>query len=156
LLTVLLTGFVYANQDAKVAEQLKTLVQQMVDAQRKFDQAALNNILAPDYIEISPVGEFDSREKVIGFYDPKANEGKTDSLTTAAVDEYDIRIYGETAVVIARITYAPKAVENQPARPPIGMRITIVCRKNKGKWQIASTQYTGIRPPRPQQQSKTE
>lgn len=63
-------------------------------------------------------------------------------------DEFLIRTYGNFAVVIARVTYAPGGTA--PAtRPPFSVRATLVCRKEKGVWKIASTQYTGIRPPRP-------
>lgn len=147
---LLSTAFVFAQAKDNQEEQLKSLVQQIVDAQRKFDQAALNNLLTADYIEISPAGEFDPREKVIGFYDPKLNEGKTDVLASATADEYSIRNYGDTAIVIARLNFTPKAAEGQPAPPTMRMRATFVCRKTKGKWLIASAQYTGIRPPRPQ------
>jgi hypothetical protein len=33
--------------------------------------------------------------------------------------------------------------------PPRKMMLTAVCRKERGTWKIASSQYTGIRPPAP-------
>ena len=43
----------------------------MTDAQTNFQPDALDKILTADYIEISPLGEFDPREKVLGFYKPE-------------------------------------------------------------------------------------
>ena len=64
-------------------------------------------------------------------------------------DEFSIRTYDNFAIVIARITFTQTASEPS-ARPPFSLRVTLVCRKDKGTWKISSAQYTGIRPPRPQ------
>ena len=128
---------------------LTLLVRQMTDAQSKFEPATLEQIYASDFIEISPIGEVDSREKTIGFYKPEANPNRDKSKTTITTDEFLIRTYNNFAVVIARITFAQ--VGNEPsARPPFSVRVMLVCRKEKGTWKINSAQYTGIRPPRPQ------
>ena len=149
---VTLTAIVYcfaAPQETKPGkdeQELTALVKQMTEAQIKYDAATLDKIYASDFIEISPIGEVDPREKAIGFYKPEAKPpGEMPSVTT---DEFVIRTYGNFAVVIVRLTYAPAATA--PAgRPPFSIRVTLVCRKEKGVWKIASTQYTGIRPPRP-------
>ncbi|HEY0084040.1 MAG TPA: nuclear transport factor 2 family protein, partial [Pyrinomonadaceae bacterium] len=52
----------------KVEEEILGLVRQLAEAQKNYDAAKLDEILAPDYIEISPAGEVDSRAKVLGFY----------------------------------------------------------------------------------------
>lgn len=57
----------------KDEQELTALVKQMTEAQSKFDPATLDKIYTSDFIEISPIGEFDSREKTIGFYKPEAN-----------------------------------------------------------------------------------
>jgi hypothetical protein len=48
---------------SKDGQALTALVQQMTDAQSKFDPATLKRIYALDFIEISPIGEVDPREK---------------------------------------------------------------------------------------------
>ena len=40
----------------------------LVAAQLAFDQPALEGLLAADYLEVSPVGDVDTRDEVIGFY----------------------------------------------------------------------------------------
>lgn len=69
-------------------------------------------------------------------------------------DEFSIRRYGETAVVIARLNYALTS-EGRPL-PPRAMRATFVCRKEKSGWKIVSAQYTGIRPPAAPQPPKQQ
>ena len=138
------------HQPRKDEQALTALVRQMTDAQSKFDPITLDRIYASDLIEISPIGEVDPREKTIGFYKPEANPDRDKMKMTVTTDDFLIRTYGNFAVVIARITFAQAG--NEPsARPPYSVRVTLVCRKEKGAWKIGSAQYTGIRPPRPQQ-----
>ena len=152
LVTLTAIGYCVAAQEAKKPgkdeQELTALVKQMAEAQTKFDAATLDKIYTSDFIEISPVGEVDPRDKVLGFYKPEAKPpGEMPSVTT---DEFVIRTYGNFAVVIVRLTYAPAATA--PAgRPPFSIRVTLVCRKEKGVWKIGSSQYTGIRPSRPAQ-----
>ena len=137
-------------QPSKDEQALTALVKQMTDAQSKFDPITLERIYASDFIEISPIGEVDSREKTIGFYKPEANPDGDKTKMTVTTDEFLIRTYGNFAVVIARTTFAQGG--NEPsARLPFSVRVTIVCRKESGAWKINSAQYTGIRPPRPPQ-----
>lgn len=136
-----------AFAQTKDEDALKALVKQMTDAQAGYDADALDKIFTADYIEISPVGEFDPREKVLGFYKPelKPPAGKM-SLTTEAT-EFSIRTYDKFAIVITRLNYTMTS-DGKPL-PPRSIRATLVCRKEKGAWKIASAQYTGIRPPQP-------
>lgn len=128
---------------------LKGLIKQMVDAQAAFDVSGLEKLTTADYIEISPLGEFDPREKMLGFYKPelkpKGLEVKTD------LDEVSVRDYGKFAVVIARLNYS-MTMEGKAA-PARSIRATYVCRREKSAWKIASAHYTSIRPATPSQQT---
>ena len=139
---VLLCFAVSASGQTKSKDDaaLTALVKQMANAQVTYDQAALDRIFTPDYIEISPAGEFDPRAKVLGFY---AKKSEVNADVTLDVSEFSIRSYGKFAIVIAKLTYIPDA----KAIPPRSIRATFVCRKEKGAWKIASSQYTGVRPP---------
>jgi uncharacterized protein (TIGR02246 family) len=143
------------NKDER---ELTALVKKMTDAQINYDAAALDQIFAADYIEISPVGEFDPRQKVLGFYSPEAKTKAGNAKPTVEANDFSIRVYEKQnfAIVITRLTFSRGAAENQPARPPVNMRATIVCRKEKGSWKIASAQYTGIRPPQPAPPAQTK
>lgn len=140
---LILSGFVFAQ--SKDDESLKALIKQMTDAQTAYDAAALDKIFTADYIEISPVGEFDPREKVLGFYKPELKPPADKISATTELAEFSIRNYEKFAVVIVRLNYTITA--EGKTLPPRSMRATVVCRKEKGAWKIASAQYTVIRPP---------
>ena len=135
-----------SNQNSD-EQALSDLVRQMATAQTNFDPATLNKIYASDYIEVSPIGEVDAREKAIGFYKIEANSDGDKMKMVVTADEFSIRLYKDFAVVIARLTFAQTGSAT-PARPPVSFRTTIVCRKEKGAWKIGSVQATGIRLPR--------
>lgn len=145
-LILILSGFVFAQ--SKEDDSLKALVKQMTDAQSAYDAATLDKIFTADYIEISPVGEFDSREKVLGFYKPELKPPAGKMSATTELAEFSIRNYEKFAVVIVRLNYT--ITSEGKTLPPRSMRATIICRKEKGAWKIASAQYTGIRPPQTQ------
>jgi uncharacterized protein (TIGR02246 family) len=133
------------SQTGKSTEaEVIAVVQQLADAQRTFDQATLERLLAPDYIEVSPVGDVDDRPKVIGFYSAEA-KAKAPPVSSIAIDEATVRIYGDHAVVIARQTMNINAVGTNR---PVVMRTTSHLRKLNGVWRISSMQYTGVRPPK--------
>lgn len=142
---VLTNSFVFGQiKKDKAENELRKLLEQMSNAVAKYDASTLNKIFTEDYIEISPVGEFDSREKVLGFYTPEAKSKDGNPQVTVETDDYSIRLYNNSAIVIARLTYLTK-IEGQPPRPPFALRVTAVCRQIKGKWKIASTHYTIIK-----------
>lgn len=144
---LLLLSSVSVFAQSKEDDALKSLVKQMTDAQANYDAATLDKIFTADYIEISPVGEFDPREKVLGFYKPELKQPAAKMSATTEATEFSIRVYDKFAVIITRLNYTITS-EGKPL-PPRSMRATIVCKKEKGAWKIASAQYTGIRPSQP-------
>jgi len=140
LLVFFLFGSPSAQSPSKDDAALTALVRQMTTAQVNFDQPALDKILTADYIEISPAGEFDPRDKVMGFYKADA---KPDIVPAVELSETSIRNYGKFAIVITKLTYT---VTSPTAKiPPRSIRATYVCRREGKDWKIASAQYTGIR-----------
>ena len=133
----------------KVEAEINNLLRQFTEAQKNYDAGVLDKILAPDYVEISPLGEVDPRAKVLGFYAPE-KKGERGELVAYGLDEMTTRIYGDTAIVVARLPFTVKTPDGQTMSR--ALRCTIVCRKLHGKWLIASAQYTGIRPPAPSAQ----
>lgn len=114
------------------------LAQQYVDATSGFDQALLQQILAADFQEISPVGEVDSREKVISFY-PAAAKAKAPPVT-AKLSELSSRLYADQLVIsTTKITYSFDGTPHSRS-----MRVQFVSALQQGRWQLVSTQFTGI------------
>jgi len=140
---VFILGSTAALAQTKDETAVIALVKQLTDAQIKYDAAALDRIFTPDYIEISPKGEFDPREKVLGFYRPENNPGDKFKAAVEATSS-SFRQYGKVAVLIVQLNYLMTA-DGKPL-PPRSIRATLICLKNKGVWKIASAQYTGIPP----------
>ena len=132
-----------AFTQTKEDDALKSLVKQFTDAQAGYDAATLDKIFTADYVEISPAGEFDPREKVLGFYKPELKPPADKMTAVTEATDFSIRIYDKFAVVITRLNYTITS-DGKPL-PPRSIRATIVCKKEKGAWKIASAQYTGIR-----------
>jgi ketosteroid isomerase-like protein len=123
---------------------LQSLIGRLVAAQTSYDAVALDRLLTSDYTEVSPVGEVDPREKVLSFYQA-TNKPAADKMTASiAPSEFSIRQFDTVAVVITRLT-TTMTVDGK-SQPPRSLRATFVCRKVSSGWQIASAQYTGIRP----------
>src|SRR5687768_7312193 len=142
-IVLFVVGAAAAQSVNKDEQAIKAVLKQMADAQTAFDAPALDRIFTADYIEISPAGEFDPRDKVLGFYKPSAKPPLGTPTVTLEIADHSIRIYDKFAVVIARLDYLIR--NGETILPPRSMRVTAVMRKEKGAWKIASTQYTGIR-----------
>lgn len=125
-----------ATPEAAVNE----LVQRFATAQSTVDRATLAALTLENYIEISPLGEVDPRDKMLSFYVRK-DDKPTPAIT---VDEITTRVLGTTAVVLAKVSYA-MTVGGQ-ARTA-SLRSTFVALQQGGEWKLVSAQYTPIRPP---------
>ncbi|MBN8816890.1 MAG: nuclear transport factor 2 family protein [Sphingomonas sp.] len=99
-------------------------------AQQSFDQAALAELTAPDFVEISPLGEVDPRDKMLGFYAPE----KKAAGPAVTMDERTVRTTGNVAIVTLRYAFGERA-----------MRAVYVVRRDAGVWRLVSAQYTPIR-----------
>ncbi|KQQ39918.1 hypothetical protein ASF61_03640 [Duganella sp. Leaf126] len=129
-------------QAAPAEAELVSLVERHAQAQSQFDQATLRAITADNYVEISPIGEVDSREKMLSFYAPESKR----LAPQLRVDEPAVRILGDMALVSVRLSYSTNQGGN--ART-FAMRGGYVARLIDRQWMLVSAQYTGIRPPKP-------
>jgi len=116
------------------------VLQALVAAQAAFDATQLDQLLAPDYIEVSPVGEIDPRAKVLAFYAPD-KKGAAGSIPRLTLDQVTTRVFGETALAIGRVSFTPPGA-SQPAG---SMRAVFALRAVGGRWLLVSSQYTPIR-----------
>lgn len=146
VVVVLLTASAaFVSAQSKDVAALENLILQQIEAQRAFDRAKLDSIVTSDYIEISPVGEFDPRAKMLDFYKPELKTSEVE--VKHQLNEFSTRVYGKFGIVIVRIDYT--MVKDGNPLPPRSLRATFVCRTESGKWKIASAQFTGIRPSAP-------
>jgi uncharacterized protein (TIGR02246 family) len=147
LFLLLLSSITFGQSDSKDDTQIKALIKRLTDAQLAYDPSALDKIFTPDYIEISPLGEFDPREKVLGFYNPEAKAAAGKMTSTAQIVDPSIRNYGKFAIAIVKLDYT-MTNEGKPL-PPRSFRATFVLRQDADAWKIASAQFTGIKPIEP-------
>ena len=147
ILALFLFSTFVANAQNKDEAEIRTAIDAMTTAQSSYDAEALDRLFTGDYIEISPVGEFDLRAKVLTFYTPAEKEKAAGVSVEVAEDFRSIRIYDDTAVAIVELTFSMS--KDGKTAPPRKMMATVVLREERDKWKIASVQYTGIRPSAP-------
>ena len=147
-LILFMGGFIMYTQ-AVAAEALSTppahplaeLVRAHAEAQRNFDQARLQALTTDDYVEVSPVGELDSRSRMLTFYAP----GQQRPAPAVQVETPVVRMMGDAALVVAKLVYTMET-DGQPRS--FAMMASYVASKKENQWKLVSAHYTGIRPPK--------
>lgn len=134
-----------AFSQSKADQKVISVAIQAVTGQENYDPATLEKIYASDYIEISPKGEIDVRDKAIGFY--KVDDVESAKLKTPRyiLDEFNVRRYKDNAIVITRFSVGSKTDKE---RKPTAVGLAVYClRREKGGWKIFSSQFTPFPPP---------
>ena len=136
----LLVSAPVAAQSVEVdIQKLGQRAEAFVQVRNQFDQAAMMAMMAPEYQEVSPVGEVDSRERVIGFYAPD----KKSAAPPMTITETVARPAGTIGVVTMRIAYTMPGKDGQMQTR--ALRAGFVAQRIKGDWQFVSLQFTPIR-----------
>ena len=136
----LLVSAPVAAQSVEVdIQKLGQRAEAFVRVRNQFDQAAMIAMMAPEYQEVSPVGEVDSRERVIGFY----AADKKSAAPPMTITETVARPAGTIGVVTMRIAYTMPGKDGQMQTR--ALRAGFVARRIKGDWQFVSLQFTPIR-----------
>jgi hypothetical protein len=135
-----LVGAPIAAQSVETdARRLAQRAEAFVQVRNQFDQAAMIAMMASEYQEVSPVGEVDSRERVIGFYAPD-NKKPAPPMT---ITETVARPAGALGVVTMRIAYAVPGKDGQLQSR--ALRAGFVARRIGKEWRFVSAQFTPIR-----------
>ncbi len=128
-----------ADGEADAARELIRLEREWGDAIVKRDVAAMDRILAEDYVMTSPEGLVVTRGKILEFF--RSPRDAPPAITGADNDDISARIYGETAVVSYRFTLKLRS-EGRDTESPF--RHTDVFVKKDGRWRCVSRQATRI------------
>jgi ketosteroid isomerase-like protein len=116
-------------------DQVTKLVQEWAGAEVRCDAAALDRMLADDFIGIGPFGFMLTKEQWLERY--RSGDLRNESIT---VDEVTVRGYGEMALIVGRQTqrtfYQDRDASGQ-------FRTTLVCVRQIGDWRIAGWQASG-------------
>jgi len=107
------------------ARSVNDLVQRFTQAQQKMDVPTLQALTAENYIEVSPLGEVDTRDKMLTFYVKKDDR---QVLPATTVEDMTTRLFGDAAVVIAKVSYA-SVIEGQSRT--FSLRSTFVAEKRE-------------------------
>jgi uncharacterized protein (TIGR02246 family) len=122
-----------SNSDEKAIHQVEN---EIVAALDHNDASALDRLWATDYMFVTPDGNIFTKAQRLALF----QSGKT-KLESYSRDEENVRVYGDTAVVIYRSTVKGQmfgqGVSNQ-------RRVTTVLVKRDGRWRAVSQQSTRI------------
>lgn len=123
----------------------RDLLSRFAEAIRTGDVKTLDRVLAPEYFEISPAGEYDPRAKVLTFYQPpQFNSAQAPKVIE--IDEWQaMPLNADVSVISTRET---SVITTPDGERRIPIRVTTVLRRGAAGWLIVSRHYTGIRPPR--------
>jgi ketosteroid isomerase-like protein len=134
------------GQGTSAADAVSAEVRRYFEAVKRNDAAALETLLAQDYVEVSPLGQVDKRAQVLRFYRTAANArtGQASELAGVTIDDLSVRVYGDLAVAIVRESFNLN-VSGQPVPRP--MCSTLVWHRVSGAWKLVSSHHTMIRPP---------
>ena len=126
-------------------EQTEQEVAQLADtwatAELQRDTAFLEKVLADDFVGVGPLGFLLTRQEWLARH-------QTGDLkyTAHALDEAQVRVYNEAAILIGRLTqeatYRGNPVNAQ-------LRTTLVFVRQHGQWQLASLHFCNIGQPPP-------
>ena len=118
---------------------LVELLDAFTKAQREYDPVALTRLTTNDYLEVSPVGDVDTREEMLSFYAPEKK--RVSPMIT--ISERVVRRDREEAIVVVKLSFT--ALGPDEATRAVAMRASFFARRTRGVWRIAAAHYTPIR-----------
>lgn len=124
------------------AAGLERVVDRFNAARAAFDAAALDATLAPDFEEISPVGDVDGHAKVIGFY--RADQRRPAPAMQGS--ERRTVLQPGFGVTTERLTFSVARPDGTTVTR--SLRARYVALRRGADWKLVSAQYTPI-PPAP-------
>jgi len=117
-----------------VAQIIRQLDDERIQAQISADRAALERIYADDFIGIGPSGTVRTKPQVLS--DFTSGSLRFQSITT---DDVQVRVYGNTAVEIGRSTMHG---QDKNKAVPVDNRFTRVWVKQHGRWRLVANHYS--------------
>lgn len=123
-----------ADSDAAISQTLQAMEQAWLNAEKNHDAAAFENLVADDWIAISPDGKSQTKAE-------RAAEIKTADITSATLGDMKVRVFGDTAVV----TGTDDEITLEDGKKSSGHYVwTDVFVKRNGKWLAVASQTAQI------------
>jgi uncharacterized protein (TIGR02246 family) len=124
------------NQDMTDIRRAETT---WADSLKSGDPQRLATIIAPTFTFIGPDGQVENRQAYLAGYKQLPELGvKVNSID---MDEVDVRIFGDTAIVTGRVV-AKLTMKDQPLTENV--RFTRVYQRQSGTWLMVSGQGTRL------------
>ncbi len=127
------TGAKSATADDSEQAVLR-VTQDWLDADERHDRAALDKIIASDFVGTAPRGRTVYKRDII----PEANSTEAHGLNITTQD-VKARVFGETAIVTGR------GIGKTPERAAQGeLRFTVVFVKRADQWQLVAAHLSPV------------
>ena len=123
------------EQNSSVEQAVLKVTQEWLDADERHDRAALNRIIADDFLGTAPMGSTVSKKDII------PREGTEADAHGLSINGQDIkvRLFGDTAIVTGR------GVPKTPERAEQGeLRFTVVFVKRADSWQMVAAHLSPL------------
>lgn len=118
------------------AQEVLAVEYAWTEAHLRGDIKTLEAIMAFDYLKIQSDGSLSDKKTTLASYQPDRR-----AWDVAHGDEYDVRIYGDTAIVVGRWT----ARGNNDGQPfDYAARFLSIYVRRDGRWQMVAEQSTEI------------
>ena len=133
-----------ASETERTQQALTAVLREYCEALKRNDLVALNQMFADDYVEVSATAAVMSKEQVMNLYKMRqAQSGSGVDVLAIDADEINIRSYGDSAVILARLTWKLSANGQSLTNP---LRISLLCNKQHGQWRLVATHQSSLRP----------
>jgi ketosteroid isomerase-like protein len=131
---------IQANGQGQAEQEVQKLERQWLDAYEKHDSAAMDKIVANDWMGTFPDGRVQTKESVMKLVkSPRPPEMPSPKFYT---EEVKARAYGDTVILTGRIITEWPGGNKQTAR------YTDTWVKRNGSWQVVASHMSGGDGPR--------
>ena len=134
-----------ANAEYPITDTIRALdtVKLMLAAGGRGDQRVLEELLAPEYLRVSPSGEVETRRDILGSLagDQSKDRAKlaVDADTPLSEVAFEETKDGVIIVALQKSTRQPVVDERNAL-----LRVTFLLEKRQGRWVILLTHYTPL------------
>lgn len=143
LLAVGMIGTASAEYPITDTTRALDTVKLMLAAEGRGDQRALEGLLAPEYLRVSPAGEVETRSDILGsLAGDQSKEGAklaVDADTPLSEVAFEETKDGVIIVALQNSTRQPVVDERNAL-----LRVTFLLEKRQGRWVVLLTHYTPL------------
>jgi ketosteroid isomerase-like protein len=127
------------NASSMVEEELTRMEQEVGEAITRRDVAALDRLIADDFVSTNPLGQMTTKKDVIAML--SSPDYELESLNN---DEITVRVFGEAAVATAVVTVKGRYRGQDASGQFRYLRVWV---KRQGRWQAVAAQVTSLPKP---------